>query len=223
MSYQHKLVLFVEGQSDCAGVPALVRRILALQGNPAEIFLDPNPFNHCGVDQLCAKKGPNSDAWERRLRAATKNRGSHAILLVADGDKDPRGGLFCPASVSNLLAKRAKVEGAGIIFSVAIVFAVREFESWLIAGLTQGCGLKPGIQIPAELETRQRNAKGWLNQNLQDGYDEILDQGKLTGKIDLQSTELAAMRSFRRLNHAIKLLSDALVNERHVLTPSGDF
>lgn len=97
--------------------------------------------------------------WLRWLGAAALRGQLGAVLLVLDGD----------------------------LFSVAVVFACREYESWLIAGveslsgkrLMGGlAGVRAGTHPPeGDLEASLRDAKGWLKKVMESGYKERRDQG----------------------------------------------
>jgi hypothetical protein len=74
-----------------------------------------------------------------------------AVVSRFDGDIEKVAGkAFCAAAVARSLALEAKHVGAGRTFSVAVVFAIQEFETWLIAGTASLTGrrLPDGRLIP---------------------------------------------------------------------------
>jgi hypothetical protein len=130
---------------------------------------------------------------------------------------------------AGLLAAEAKKVGAGRLFSVAIVFACLEFESWLIAGAESLVGttfsdgrreiLKLHEAVPENPEKAPRNAKGWFNKTFVTGYRPTRDQAELTRLVDLQVVRARRMRSFQRLEAAIDELVTAVRSGNHVVTP----
>ncbi len=222
-----RLVLFVEGPGDVLAVPVLVKRLLTDLDAWDCLFLDPNPFVVGGVNRLFKDDCRN---WLRWLGAAAKRGAIGAVLLVLDGDLwRIRGEPFCAAKVARELAQESTRGRGGEIFSVAAVFACQEYESWLIAGVESLCGkplkdgrpgVPPGTQPPAQdLESAPRNAKGWLNNVMESGYNPVRDQALLTEMVDLELLRKRPMRSFRRLESAVRALVSALRDQSHVVSP----
>ena len=223
-----RLVLFVEGEGDERGAPVLVKRILTEQNAWQHVILDLNPFRVRDLGNLTGRK---QDNWTRWLAAANKRPNLGAVLLLLDGDARPTAGQsFCAARVARELSQRARGVGAGSIFSVATVFACREYESWLIAcaerlagrPLPDGrLGLQPGTVAPAgDLEVTPRDAKGWLDQHMQSGYKPTRDQQPLTRLMvdHLDAIRRRQMRSFRRLENALQQLVNAVRSGSHIAT-----
>jgi hypothetical protein len=84
--------------------------------------------------------------------------------------------------------------GAGKTFSVPVVFARQEFETWLIAGVASLAGrrlpdgrlIEPNAKAPdGDLELSPRDAKGWLRAIVEEGYKPTRDQAALTTLVDL--------------------------------------
>jgi hypothetical protein len=107
-----------------------------------------------------------------------------------------------------------------------------EFESWLIAGATslQGKPFADGrMEIPERieppdlrnLESSPRDAKGWFRRIMKTGYKPTRDQDELTRLVDLDLIRQQGMRSFRRLEDAIKGLVDAIRLGVPAVTPSA--
>jgi len=222
-----RIVLFAEGHGEDVALVQLVRRLLTEQGvwEHGDIFLDESPFRvgHVGnvVKDRCSK-------WKRWLAASAKRRNLGGVLLVLDGDaKRIERKDFCAAAVAARLAHEAKAAGAGSKFSVAVVFARQEYESWLIpavaalAGsrLSDGRQIRPGAELPGGNLEEMRDAKGWIKKVLEGGYRPTCDQAALTELVDLQAIRNCRLRSFLRLEAALAELVSAIREGRHVATP----
>jgi hypothetical protein len=227
--------MFVEGRGDVAAVPTLVKRLLTGCSGFEVLSIHPEPFVVKGVGNLVKDECAN---WRRWLAAAMKDRRPlGGVLLVLDGDlkKVPRswkryfdrfGEEFCVFKVAAMLAEEARSVRAGEAFSVAVVFAMKEFESWIIAGIEGLRGIKLGgdrgrvavdaTYPPGDMESK-RDAKSVLRQLLPD-YSESLDQGTLADSLDLEQA-LTRSRSFRRLSSAVIQVTSAIRAEKHVATP----
>jgi hypothetical protein len=230
MASPKRLVLFVEGEGDRDAGPILVSRLLTEMGAWESLFLDDKPFVVGSVDKLTADE--NAD-WLRFLKAAGRRKNLGAVLLLLDGDITPiRGEPFCPVTFGRRLAQQARDAGAGAVFSVATVFACREFESWALAALDRLAGLhfpdgRPGVPVgtdaPAgDLEVAPRDAKGFLDRVIAAGYKPTRDQGPLTRLLvdHLGAVRDRSLRSFRRLEEAVRQLHQAVRTGQHIATPS---
>lgn len=221
-----RLVLFVEGEGEAHAVPMLVKRLLTEQNAWDAVSLDEDTFRVGEVNKLVKDEYRE---WQRKLAASSKRRNVGGVLLVLDGDVKKVGTEpFCAAIVAKSLARRAVAVGGGTKFSVAVVFARQEYESWLIAGIESFAGrcLPDGRVIPAEvkspegdLEESPRNAKGWLNDIIEGGYKPTRDQAVLTTLLDLQMVRNRQLRSFLRLESAIAGLVSAIRADQHCVTP----
>ncbi len=152
-----KLVLLVEGQGDVAAVPTLVKRLFTERGAWQHLGLDPLPIQVGEVRKLTG--APKSrELWLKRLKLAGLRPDTGAILLVLDGDADAvEGQPFCAVEVARRLAERAAIIGAGQLFSLACVFAIQEFESWLIAAVESLAGKRLPDGRPASSRIIRRN------------------------------------------------------------------
>ena len=115
--------------------------------------------------------------------------------------------------------------GAGKIFSLAVVFACVEYETWIVAGAESlaGKSFKDGRQaLPAGVEFPEGNpeshGKRWLEKHCQ-GYRPTRDQGALTELIDFRVVREKKLRSFARLEHAIDQLLEAAGKDTFISTP----
>ncbi len=225
-----RLVLFVEGAGDKLAVPALVKRLLTDLDAWECLFLDPNPFVVGNVNQLAKN---NYEKWLRWLGAAAKRGDIGAVLLVLDGDiRNIQGETFCAAQVARKLAEESAKARGGDLFSVAIVFACQEYESWLIAGVESLAGKtlkdgRPGVQSGTEppdkdkdIELSPRDAKGWLGKVMEAGYNPVKDQAPLTEMVDWELVRNRPMRSFRRLENAISQIVSAIRDESPLRSPT---
>lgn len=223
-----RIVLFVEGQGDVDAAPVLISKLLNEQNAFCIASLDPNPFR-VGNAATLIRNGMRD--WCRHLQSARKRDNTAAIILLLDGDLDRVNGVdFCPYTVAQLLASKARDLGAGVNFSVAIAFALQEFESWLIAGIESIAGaqlpdgrngIKAGTVAPVnDLEVAPRDAKKWLSSASHSGYKESRDQVLLTKCIDWELVKNRPMRSYLRLENAVSQIVNAIRTDTHVATPA---
>ena len=187
MIKQKRLVLLVEGEGDRTAAPVLVKRVLTDLNAWDCLTLDNKPPMIVGeIGGLIKNKG---EKWKKYLEAARRTRPNlGAVLLLLDGDPEKiLGQNFCARDVARYLAGLARDAGAEKLFSVAVVFACQEFESWIltcadrIAGLNLADG-RPGVRAETirpqqDLEKRPRNAKGLLGEKMEFGYNPVRDQG----------------------------------------------
>jgi len=171
--------------------------------------------------------------WARYLGVARRRRHLGGVLLLLDGDVPPTGQrVFCPGEVGRDFSRRAREAGAGVLFSVASVFAMQEYESWLIGGIEGRAGRqlpdgRPGImagtQAPLQdIEQTIRGAKGWVGRHMESGtYKETTDQVQLTRLLieDLGPLRQRGLSSFSRLERALRQLVDGIRSGTHVVTP----
>jgi hypothetical protein len=227
MSLPKRLVIFVEGKGDVAAVPALAQRVVNEICAQDAFFVDHEPFRVRSVATLV--KNDCFD-WHRWLNAAGKTRKNFgAVLLTLDGDLDvvpqkwtpyvDRFGSckFCSYHVAAMLGEHSRVVRAGDQFSLASVFAMKEFEAWLLAGveslrgkpLAEGRGKVPLDAACSAIDLESfRDAKGRLRQVIPE-YDQSLDQRVLVREVDLELVR-DRCRSFRRFIAAIRELADAV-------------
>jgi len=167
----------------------------------------------------------------RWLGAAAKHSDIGAVLLLLDGDiRRIDGEAFCAANVAKKLAQEAKRARGGELFSVAVVFACQEYESWLIAGVESLAGKplkdgRPGVKTDVsppegDLEAAPRDAKRRLGKMMVSGYSPARDQAALTEILDLELVRNRPMRSFRRLENALSQSVTAIREESPLSSPS---
>ena len=225
-----RLVLLVEGQGDVEAAPILLSRLLHEYGAFDAVFLDPDPFR---VGEFAKISKDEFCKWRRFLQAAAKRKSLGGCLLLLDGDSGVKVDAkpFCATRAARRLAEEARKVGAGSLFSVAIVFACMEFESWLIAsaGSLVGKRFSDGRsefpetigEVPRDPESAPRGAKEWFRRVMKTGYSPTRDQAELTRLVDLNLIRQQGMRSFRRLESAIKELVGAIRPGEHAVTPTA--
>lgn len=222
-----RIVLFVEGDGEAEALPKLVKWVLTEQKAWDAVILDPDTFRVGEINKLVKDEYRE---WKRKLAASCKRRDVGGVLLVLDGDAKKVGGTaFCAAAVAISLAREAATVGGGAKFSVAVVFAMQEFESWLIAGVESIAGkrLPDNRKIAADakapignLEESPRNAKGWFTKVVEGGYKPTRDQAALTDLVSFDFVRQRELRSFQRLESAVTELVSAIRTNKHVATPA---
>jgi hypothetical protein len=218
--------MFVEGDGETDAVPALLRRLLNEKGGWHDVLLDDATFRVGSVDRLVKD---DFREWRRYLAASLKRANVGGVLLVLDGDYQKlQGKVFCAAEIAKSLAVAAMHVGAGVTFSVAVVFARQEYETWLIAGVASLAGkrlpdgrlIKSDAKAPdGDLEAGPRDAKGWLRAIVEGGYKPTRDQAALTKLVDLEAIRSRKLRSFRRLESALSVLLEAIRSNRPIISP----
>ncbi len=225
---RNRLVLLVEGDGDMTAVPILIKRLLVELDAFSYVVLDPNPLR---VGEFSSVARSDFGEWRRFLAVAMRRKQAGACLLLLDGDSRTKlAGLpFCAAHAATRLVDEARNAGAEETFSVAVVFACMEFESWLIAGcaslagtrfLDGRAGLNESVVPPAgDLELAPRDAKGWLNRNMKSGNKPTADQAELTRIVDLFQIRQRKMKSFQRLERAVQQLAHSITTGKYSATP----
>ena len=201
-----RLVLLVEGEGDAAAAPILVKRLLSEYAAFDLVILDAAPLR---VGEYSRVSKGDFSPWRRLLQVAAKRKDCAGCILLLDGDSRTRvdDQPFCAMRAARHLAAEARTVGGGSLFSVAIVFACMEFESWLIAGASSLVGksfsdgrrviVSQCLEVPSAPEVAPRDAKGWLRSVMgPGGYSPTRDQAELTDLVDLSAIRSRQMRSF---------------------------
>jgi len=186
----------VEGHGEMTAVRELVRRIglELLDGTFIEVA---QPF------RLDSGKMRDPDELAKAIRfQAQRVPGRGGVLVLRDGDdKD----VNCPVA----LAFSMKPGAAAGPVAVEIVIAWREYEAWLLAAadsLRTHSAVRDDARAPANPEGN-RGAKGRLENLMLESYRETLHQAKFSALIDLKMAKDNS-RSFRRMVHAVEILTD---------------
>jgi hypothetical protein len=238
-----RLVLLVEGDGDVEAAPVLVSRLLHEHSAFDAVFLDSHPLRVGDYSKIRrSDKYPrirehDFGEWRRLLQYAARRPNVGGCILLLDGDSPItlEGKPFCARDAARRLAAEAQKVGAGKVFSVAVVFACMEFESWLIAGIDSLLGkplpdgrkempdcLPRDVQTPPNPDTSPRDAKGWLRRVMATGYKPARDQAALTRLVDLSVIRRRKeVRSFRRMESAIGEIVAAIRSGNHVVTPAS--
>ncbi len=196
-----KIGCIVEGESEVATVPLLIRRIAANLYPELPIVVPPpirRPRN----------KVVKENELERAVEfVAHQIGGQGAIFIILDSDKD------CPAQLGPELLHRATQAQGNL--PIAVVLAKHEFEAWFLAAaesLRGQRGLKNDIHPPNDPEAI-RGAKEWLSQHMVQGkkYSAKEDQPAFTALFDLEQARQAD--SFDKCYRDIVRLLGELQNE----------
>lgn len=221
-----RIVVFVEGDGEAAAAPILVRRILTEQEAFDSVYVDSNTFIVRGLGNLAKK---DFQVWRKRLAAAQKQTNLGGVLLLLDGDSDLfEGRPFCAATAARRLAEEARSVGAGSTFSVACVFVRQEYESWFVTAIEGYQNMPDGRivtvpgELPADPENAPRNAKAIIKRATNIGYNPAADQAAFTQQLDFELLRSAENRSFRRLEHAIAEIVQAVRSEKPISSPVSD-
>lgn len=193
-----KIGCIVEGHSEVAAVPILIRRIAADLHHELQIITHPVRLPRTKVEQV--------DSLEKAIKLAARKIGRPgALLIILDSDD------ACPAQLGPELLQQAVEIRSDL--PIAVVLAKCEFEAWFLAAaesLRGLRGLKNEIQSPSNPEGI-RDAKGWLSSQMEGDrtYDEVNDQPALTARFDFEQARQASSfdkchRDIVRLLHQLQ-------------------
>lgn len=227
-----RLVLLGEGHGEVAALPIMVRRLLKEKGTSNLLFVD-NEVIRTSPTQLVKwnKSDQQTDhsLWIKRVKLAAQRKNVGGILAIYDGDAKTfppgSGTAFCASTAAKSMAVAAASAGAGKVFSLCVVFACSEYETWLVAGAESLAGrqLNDGrLVLPAGIRPPEDNpesrGKGWLEDHCI-SYRPTRDQAPLTEMLDFEVVRSKRLRSFQRLEHAIELLIEAVAKGHHISSP----
>lgn len=193
------IVPIVEGQSEVAAVPALIRRLLheCFKRYDVPVAKPIRVKRH-----LVVKPGE----LERTAELASRSReNAAALLLILDSDDDD------PVTLREGLEERLSVSSP---HPSAVVPAVREYEAWLLAGKTslRGVrGIRMDASVPQAVESI-RDCKGHVQANMETGerYLPVVDQVAMTAQLDL-TLAMANSDSLQSLGEALEYLLDQMI------------
>ncbi len=191
------IVPIVEGHGEVDALPILIRKILGERLNRYDLRIA-KPVNAKGKDTLRS----------RIDRFVSLALGDDAALVLFDADED------CALELVRDIC--ASCNGINARIPIAVVCAVREYESWFLASLETvvdggACFAGDPDVVP--------NPKDRLRRALPDErYRETAHQAGLTARIDIEAGS-ANSRSFRRLCHAVEELASAIDSGTAVVTP----
>jgi hypothetical protein len=228
-----RLVILGEGHGETFALPILADKLLREKDSDRRLFVDREIIrtrNPLGLVKWSKEENqPDYSQWLKYVNIAARRRDTGGILAIFDGDaeKFPAGSIspFCAATAAKSMAAAATQIGAGKNFSLAVVFACIEYESWIIAGAESLVGrsfkdgrpvLLPNVAIPTE--DHESHGKRWLEKNCS-GYRPTRDQAPLTELLNLEVVRNKRLRSFSRLDHAVDQILQAMSNNSHIATP----
>ncbi|HEX8441067.1 DUF4276 family protein [Archangium sp.] len=195
-----KVGVIVEGHGEVLAVPILLRRILqelAPTLNPS--ILHPHRVPR---GQLVKEEGlrPAIELMARKVG----DEGRILVLLDADND--------LPCVLGPRLLAQAKTYRPDR--DISVVIARREYEAWFLASVESLRGHRrlPETLAPPPTPEDIRDAKGWLDERMSDGYSETLDQPALTSLFNLTTARRAD--SFDKLFREVGRLFDLPVPPR---------
>ncbi len=206
---RNKIYAIVEGQGEAnhplnSGKSAIVTLIskMLTELNYWEIF----PAEKRSSFRMPYGDFFKGDKLERVIRYHKMFDDCVALLVLLDMDDD------CPKEKAADIVSRINQMG-DLPFSVVVVCAKREYESWFLASLET---IHDGQTYPSDSESK-RDAKGWLRRNFK--YKQTRHQAEYTRRLDIALTR-SRSRSFRRLYHAFEEIVAAAQAGRSVITPS---
>ena len=176
-----KIGCLVEGESEVATVPLLIRRIAANLYPELPIVVPP-PIRRS------RNKVVKENELERAVEFVARQIGGQgAIFIILDSDG------ACPAELGPALLRRASQVRSDL--PIAVVIAKNEFEAWFLAAaesLRGRRGLKNDIHAPNDPEG-VRDAKGWLDRRMKnnESYSETRDQPALAALFDIEQARQA--------------------------------
>lgn len=189
-----KLAAIVEGEGEEESLPLLLRRIAE-----RDAALMPPTLRQRDVIRVPRAKIVKDGELERVVEFAARKVGrGGGVLVLLDADDDSA----CTLGPS--LLRRVNRDD----IEVAVVLAVREFESWFLVAAASLAGVE-GLPVPLEPPAEAaaiRGAKEWLEKRMgrSSPYRPRLHQAKLTARMDLDT--LASDRSFRKLLKEVRRL-----------------
>lgn len=228
-----RLVLIGEGHGEVSALPVIARKILQEKDPERRLLLDEEiirAHNPAGLVKWNKETSQlDFDEWFKRVRVAARRPNLGGVLAVFDGDAKnfPAGkdSPFCAATAAKMMAEAATKIGAGKDFSLAVVFACVEFETWIIASTESlaGKSFEDGRPILPRntvfpVGHPESHGKRWLEKNCP-GYRPRRDQAPLTRLIDLQLVRTRQLRSFSRLDNAIGQILSAVNSGTHIASP----
>lgn len=227
------LVLLGEGHGDAAALPVLIRRLLEEKDTERLLYVDHNMIRFGSSRVMRWDKErlqPDYTEWIKGVTLAARRKDTAAVLAVYDGDLKhfpPGSGLaFCAGAAAKSMASAAAKAGAGKQFSLSVVFACVEYETWIVAGAEslRGRRLRGGPlalpnDTPIPAGDPESHGKRWLEKHYP-GYRPSLDQAAFTEVLDFECVRSKGLRSFRRLEHALEEVLEAVATNAPIVTPS---
>jgi hypothetical protein len=153
----------------------------------------------------CGDFYPRTERLLKAIEAHRQFQDCAAILVLFDLEDD------CPREVAPQVTEQIRTRGPWP-FSIVVVCAYREYESWFLASLET---IHDEERYHGDPEA-PRDAKGWLEREF--GYKETRDQAAYTWNLDIERAAERS-RSFQRLRHAFEQLATACKTRNSIVTP----
>ena len=210
-----RIVVLGEGRGEAKSASRAVSKLLSPE-DFSSVYIDENVIRTGEVGRLLKN---DCEDWRRLLRVAQGRGDVGGVVLLLDADVCST----CPIEVAKVLAEAAQPIAAAGAMSVCPVFAFQEFESWLLAGLNKGVVLADGRAVaPSEAGVdfgSIRDAKGRLKKLMEgNSYRPTRDQLLLTDAVDWDTVK-SNMRSYRRLDSAVRQIIQAVNDDTFVVSP----
>ena len=176
------IVPIVEGHGEVAAVPALLHRLHVETGNRGQLRVNP-PIRV----KASAFLRPGHADFARYLALARAKSGRRGlVLLLFDCDDG------CPAEQGPALLDRARASCPDVPLLVALAY--REFETWFVAAARSlsEAGFLTGTRTPPPAPESIRDAKGWLGQRMEGGYDPVRHQLDMARAFDFDAARRVA-------------------------------
>lgn len=228
-----RLVILGEGHGELSALPSLAAKLLRDSERGHLLFVDDRVVR-AGNALGLIRQDPRTEEvdcrrWLRHLQVAAARKNLGAVLAVFDGDANafPAGSAqrFCSATAARVMAESAVSIGAGKTFSLAIVFACMEYETWIVASVESLAGKtfsdgRPVLPTDTKFPPGDPEAHGkrWLEKHMH-GYRETRDQRSLTDLVDLKLIRDKRLRSFTRLDHAMEQILGAVESGTFIVSP----
>jgi hypothetical protein len=197
------LAPIVEGHGEVEALPALLHRIAAHAGFTGALRVNP-PIR---VKAGSFLKDPGYFERHVALAAAKAAQGRGGVLIVLDCEDS------CPGILGPDLLRKARTVRDDVDTLVALAY--REYETWFIAAIRSlrgQWGLRADLSPPTDAESI-RNAKGWLGDRMDGGYDPVTHQIAFTRAFDLE--EARSLASFDRFYRRLCVLLESSASDTH--------
>jgi hypothetical protein len=174
-----KAGLIVEGHGEEPSAPILLRRVLQELGSGHHPNVLP-PF------RVPRGKLVKQEELQRAIEFMARKVGTDGRILVLLDADDALPCVLGPQLLTWAKQHRPDRE-------ISVVVAKHEYEAWFLAAAASLRGQR-GLPLdlePPSLPESIRNAKGWLNQRMAEGYSETLHQPALTSVFDLSAARRA--------------------------------
>lgn len=212
-----RIVIAGEGHGEVNSAYRAVSKVLTA-ADYSSVFVDQNVIRTGEVGGLLKN---DCEKWRRLLRYVQSKGDVGGVVLLLDGDVCKE----CPVEVATVLANAALPIASSGKLSVCAVFALQEYESWLLSGLVKGAILADGRKVaPSDPDVdyeKVRGSKERLRKLVQGSYRPTRDQLLVTDAANWNIVKEKS-RSYRRLCSAVRQIVDSVNSETFVVTPRSN-